>query len=181
MDFYGYEFIRESDLAHHGIKGQKWGQRRFQNDDGTWTAAGKERYGDDGNTNGGSQKLSSSKNDVRAAKNAYRQAKKDFRNSPEQKAKRAANAKKALKIGAAVAGTALAAYGGYKLYQHGVNVKNAKAAAAEAEYIRKKSESGRQMYNEMVKNMMATGNGGSYGMRLADGSWLYTEWGPKKK
>lgn len=50
MNYYGYEFIRESDLAHHGIKGQKWGQRRFQNEDGTWTAAGKERYGDDGGT-----------------------------------------------------------------------------------------------------------------------------------
>ncbi len=47
MNYYGYELIRESDLTHHGIKGQKWGQRRFQNEDGTWTAAGKERYGDD--------------------------------------------------------------------------------------------------------------------------------------
>jgi len=33
-------------LCHHGIKGQKWGVRRFQNPDGTWTNAGKERYGD---------------------------------------------------------------------------------------------------------------------------------------
>ena len=51
MEMYGYTFVRESDLMHHGIKGQKWGQRRFQNEDGTWTAAGKERYGDgaDGN------------------------------------------------------------------------------------------------------------------------------------
>lgn len=31
-------------LAHHGIKGQKWGVRRFQNPDGTLTALGKERY-----------------------------------------------------------------------------------------------------------------------------------------
>lgn len=29
---------------HHGIKGQKWGVRRFQNDDGTLTAEGKARY-----------------------------------------------------------------------------------------------------------------------------------------
>ena len=28
-------------LAHHGIKGQKWGVRRFQNPDGTRTALGK--------------------------------------------------------------------------------------------------------------------------------------------
>lgn len=32
-------------LAHHGIKGQKWGVRRFQNPDGTRTEAGKKRYG----------------------------------------------------------------------------------------------------------------------------------------
>lgn len=31
-------------LAHHGIKGQKWGIRRFQNEDGTLTKAGIERY-----------------------------------------------------------------------------------------------------------------------------------------
>lgn len=28
-------------LAHHGIKGMKWGVRRYQNYDGTLTAAGK--------------------------------------------------------------------------------------------------------------------------------------------
>lgn len=33
------------ELYHHGIKGQKWGVRRFQNLDRTWTAAGKIRYG----------------------------------------------------------------------------------------------------------------------------------------
>lgn len=32
-------------LAHYGITGQKWGVRRFQNEDGTLTAAGKIRYG----------------------------------------------------------------------------------------------------------------------------------------
>lgn len=32
-------------LAHHGIKGQKWGIRRYQNEDGTLTAEGRERYG----------------------------------------------------------------------------------------------------------------------------------------
>lgn len=34
-------------LAHHGIIGQKWGVRRFQNKDGTLTSAGKERYNKD--------------------------------------------------------------------------------------------------------------------------------------
>lgn len=38
-------------LQHHGILGQKWGVRRFQNADGSYTAAGKKRYGD-GENNG---------------------------------------------------------------------------------------------------------------------------------
>lgn len=38
--------ISEEDyIAHHGIKGQRWGVRRYQNSDGTLTAAGRQRYG----------------------------------------------------------------------------------------------------------------------------------------
>lgn len=42
-----YEFYRETDIAHHGILGMKWGVRRFQNKDGTLTVAGKKRYSDE--------------------------------------------------------------------------------------------------------------------------------------
>lgn len=34
----------EDYLEHFGIKGQKWGVRRFENEDGSLTEAGKERY-----------------------------------------------------------------------------------------------------------------------------------------
>ena len=38
-------------LAHFGIKGQKWGIRRFQNPDGTLTPEGKRRYYKNANSN----------------------------------------------------------------------------------------------------------------------------------
>ena len=34
----------ENYLAHHGVKGQKWGVRRYQNEDGSLTAEGRARY-----------------------------------------------------------------------------------------------------------------------------------------
>ena len=82
----------KDELYHHGIKGQKWGVRRFQNEDGSYTAAGRKRYGYDersGSSDGKSRKGLSDKQ------------------------------KKALKIGAAVTATALVAVGGYALYKSG--------------------------------------------------------------
>lgn len=39
-----YENIEINELEHHGIKGQKWGVRRYQNSDGTYTNEGRKRY-----------------------------------------------------------------------------------------------------------------------------------------
>lgn len=36
-------FISENELYRHGILGMKWGVRRYQNEDGTLTPAGKKR------------------------------------------------------------------------------------------------------------------------------------------
>ena len=41
-----YYYISSNELYHHGIKGQKWGVRRYQNADGSLTSAGRKRYGD---------------------------------------------------------------------------------------------------------------------------------------
>lgn len=36
--------MNNNELTHHGILGMKWGIRRFQNKDGSYTSRGKERY-----------------------------------------------------------------------------------------------------------------------------------------
>lgn len=38
-------YLTKDELYHHGIKGQKWGNRRWQNEDGSLTPAGREHYG----------------------------------------------------------------------------------------------------------------------------------------
>lgn len=38
-----YNYYNPSALCHHGIKGMKWGVRRYQNQDGSLTDAGKKR------------------------------------------------------------------------------------------------------------------------------------------
>lgn len=64
-----YRIIKSDELQHYGIRGQKWGVRRFQNEDNTWTEAGKERYGDK-NTNKKERKA-----EYKELKTAYDKAK----------------------------------------------------------------------------------------------------------
>ena len=52
----------EYELYHWGIKGMKWGIRRFQNKDGSLTPAGRKRYEDgDGPSGGGKSKTAKAK------------------------------------------------------------------------------------------------------------------------
>ena len=49
-DYLSYRIKYSNELYHYGVKGQKWGIRRYQNPNGTLTEEGKIRYGVDPKT-----------------------------------------------------------------------------------------------------------------------------------
>lgn len=73
---YGYE------LYHHGIKGQKWGVRRFQKKDGSLTPAGKKRYYDTPELNKQKSEMESAKSVYKVSRNAYDRATTRYQNAP---------------------------------------------------------------------------------------------------
>lgn len=62
-------------LEHHGILGQKWGVRRYQNEDGSLTEAGKARYASEGSFTYPSKKRG--KQDVKIYKKYWEKLEKD--------------------------------------------------------------------------------------------------------
>ena len=72
MDQY-YGVVRSDEyLEHFGIKGQKWGIRKYQNPDGTLTEEGKQRYGKSaGSIQKGLNKLDKSKANYIRDKRGY--------------------------------------------------------------------------------------------------------------
>lgn len=56
-----YEWNDGMSLQHHGIKGQKWGIRRYQNPDGTYTSEGKIRKREINYSEAGRKKKTSNK------------------------------------------------------------------------------------------------------------------------
>lgn len=139
----------EEYLIHHGIKGQRWGIRRFQNEDGSLTSEGVKRYQTaKGEYKQAKRDYDKSFNDAykysnrhpigqvfnkdmkkeseekwgdvydkaaayNRAHKEYKDAKKEYRHTPEHRA----NVARAAKIGAGLAAGALASYGVYKASQ----------------------------------------------------------------
>ena len=77
-------YVFDDELYHHGIQGQKWGERRFQNEDGSWTPEGRERYGKGNGDRSRAKdlyKLKKYKSDLKSKE----QIKKDKRASKEER------------------------------------------------------------------------------------------------
>lgn len=117
------EYMYKDSLAHHGIKGQKWGVRRYQNSDGTLTAEGRARYGI---KSGDSSTTKRMKRDLATLnsndfKKKYKISNKDYmksldkgRTSSAAEIRRKKNIKKAVAIGVGVAAAGTAAVLGAK-------------------------------------------------------------------
>ena len=102
-------YLVQKELYHHGIKGQKWGVRRFQKKDGSLTPAGKKRYGLGADGNKTTAKPKSPSAHRVALEKKYR----DKGMSAEEAAVAAAKRIKVEKVVAATAGLTVATCAAY--------------------------------------------------------------------
>lgn len=110
--------IPNSELYHHGIKGQKWGVRRYQNPDGSLTAAGQARYTYNERKKSLSNVSNMSSKDMQDAINRMNLEKQYRKTTKENLKDSRADSHSKLKTAAkVVAGTALAAGAGYVGYK----------------------------------------------------------------
>ena len=96
-----WTYVSAHEMHHHGIKGQKWGIRRFQEEDGDLTPAGKERY-------------------------ANQRKERNKQETPEERKKRI---QRNVVIGVAAATAAIAAIG-YMRYKKNAKILDSKALSA---------------------------------------------------
>lgn len=144
--------VKDGVLYHHGIPGQKWGIRRYQNPDGSLTPAGRERYTFSAKDEQRYRRLKSKriKNYYQATEQnrLYNKKKrlsnlskedmeKEIKEHDAKAVEKQAKLKTAAKIGLAVAGTALVAYGAYKLSEANKDKKFRAAKSYGAKFYEK--------------------------------------------
>lgn len=82
----------QNHLSHHGIKGQRWGIRRFQFKDGKLTIAGRKRYSENGTeTKGNSANKKSGKSKKKGSASNEPTQKKDVKKMSDQEIRDAIN------------------------------------------------------------------------------------------
>lgn len=108
--------MEKDTLAHWGIKGQKWGVRRYQNKDGSLTPAGKKRYDDtheDYRRAHDKKSISQMSDKELQARNNRLQMEQNYK----RMTKKTNVGKKVVNTFIATAGTIVALEGAYKTYQ----------------------------------------------------------------
>lgn len=125
--------MENNELQHWGIKGQRWGHRRFQNKDGSLTPAGRKRYDDDDGDAPYKKQYEAARKEIAAeraaqrnakavgkyeaktAKLEYKQAKQEAK--AQEKAEKRKEIAKKVAIGAGIAAAAGLTYYGLKKYR----------------------------------------------------------------
>lgn len=173
MNLTEVRMVRKDELYHYGVKGMKWGVRRrseaVKTARSNYKAANKEykkaynkahNYSSRHPVSQFVGKKKKAEADIRwddainkadkanKAKAAYKQAKKDYDKTPEGQAV-AANRKKAIKVGAAAAATALAVYGTKKF----IDTKSQNIVLEKG-----KAEAQKFLNDNRVKSMVIDGN-----------------------
>lgn len=115
-----YQIIFTDELYHHGVRGQKWGVRRYQNTDGSYKSGAQGRYTDDGSPGVNKSRRASGGKSSGGGKSSKVKtgSTKEAKASKSKGPKKKMSTKKKVAIGLGVAGTALAAYGAYKYGKH---------------------------------------------------------------
>ncbi len=154
--------VRPDQIYHHGILGQKWGVRRFQNKDGTLTSAGRQRYDSENKKKTAYQKLHErAANNVQKdadnlRKHGYKTEADAVQKVADKHREKAENGlsdkqKKAIKIGAAATATALAAVGTAYLVNSGKASAAVKAGKKAVKQVSKKTLSkGKKAVDKVV-------------------------------
>ena len=109
----------DSCIYHHGIKGMKWGVRRYQNKDGSLTSEGKKRYSDDYLSAHSSKSYKEMSDDELRRVNNRLNMENQYKNLTRQKS----NAQKAIDIvlkGSKTIASLMGAYAVYKKFGNSV-------------------------------------------------------------
>lgn len=112
--------MENNSLSHYGIRGMRWGVRRYQNSDGTYTSIGRKRKRQE--TAHEDYINAHSKKSVKSMSNAELKARNNRLQMEQQYAnltRKTSNGKKAVQMfikGAGLLSGSVAAYGTYKKY-----------------------------------------------------------------